>query len=66
MTKNRLEQFLIYFQVDITKPFIELSGGNGSLILNPDTEWKEFLGYSINDVARAYANLVDKPTKYIE
>lgn len=39
-------------------------GGN-SIIANPNTEWKEFLGYSINSVAEAYAKAVNKPTEWI-
>lgn len=38
-------------------------GGNG-IVLNPDTEWKEFLGYSVNSITEIVAKEMNKKIKY--
>jgi len=68
MTKEELErckEFLSAFHVDIDGEYIELTDCGNSIICNPNTEWKEFLGHSINGVADAVARELGKKTKYI-
>lgn len=69
MTKQELKrakEFLDFFGVKYDGDVIyETSGGN-SIILNPNTEWKEFLGMSINSVVRNVAHALGKKTEYID
>lgn len=60
----RCKAFLDAFHVDYTKDVIELTDGGNSMIINPNTEWKEFLGYSINSIARVVAEKLGKKTIY--
>ena len=58
--------FLDYFHVDYSGDAIELSKGNGSMIMNPTSEFYElFGGRSINDVARYVAKKMNKKTVYV-
>ena len=67
MTKKELKRckaFLDYFEVDYTNEVITLDDGGNSCIMNPKTQWTEFLGVSINSVAQAVADELDKVTIY--
>lgn len=59
----RCLEFLDYFHVDCDNDYIVLTNGNNSCIMNPNTQWKEFLGCSINSVAEAVALKLNKKTK---
>ena len=61
----RASAFLEYMRVPIDGDFIELTDGGNSCVMNPNTEWKEFLGHSINGVAEAVARKLDKPVKWM-
>jgi hypothetical protein len=63
---KRCKEFLDYFDVDYNIDVIELTSGGNSCIMNPKTEWQEFLGCSINSVAEAVAKKLNKKTIYIE
>ena len=41
----RASAFLEYMRVPIDGDFIELTDGGNGCVLNPNTEWKEFLGH---------------------
>jgi hypothetical protein len=60
----RCKQFLDYFDVNYNGDVIYLTDGGNSCIMNPKTEWKEFLGYSVNSVAEAVAKKLGKKTAY--
>lgn len=60
----RCKAFLDYFHVKYDGKTIILDDGGNSCIMNPNTEWKEFLGCSINGVARAVALKLGKKTKH--
>lgn len=62
---ERSTLFLKHFKVDLDLDYIPLTDSGNSLILNPNTEWKDFLGNSINSIARAHADLVGKPVKWV-
>ena len=67
MTKEELKRckaFLDYFDVDYTNEIITLDDGGSSCIMNPKTQWTEFLGVSINSVAQAVADELGKVTIY--
>jgi len=61
---KRCKEFLDYFDVDYNADVIKLTGGGNSMIMNPNTEFKEFLGLSINSVAQAVAKKLNKKTTY--
>jgi len=66
MTDNKLKrckEFLDYFGVRYDGDTIYLTDGGNSIIGNPDTEWKDFLGYSINSIAIMVANKLNKKIK---
>jgi hypothetical protein len=68
MTKEELDRctyFLDYFGVIYKGDIVYLTDGGNSCIMNPKTEFKEFLGCSINQIAEAYAKEVNKLTKRI-
>ena len=56
----RCKKFLDYFSVKYDGDVIYLTDGGNSCIMNPNTEWKEFIGYSINGVAGAVAKKLGK------
>ena len=56
----RCKKFLDYFDVEYDSDIIYLTDGGNSCIMNPNTEWKEFLGYSVNSVAEAVAKKLNK------
>jgi len=61
---NRFIKFLDYMGVDLTKEkLLETDGGN-SVVCNPNTEWQECLGMSINEVTRIVAKELGKETKW--
>ena len=61
---NRCKAFLDYFDIDYAKEIITLDDGGNSCIMNPKTQWTEFLGVSINSVAQAVADELDRVTIY--
>lgn len=61
---KRCLELLDYFSVKQTKKYIYLTSGDNSVICNPNTEWKDFLGCSISGVARAVAKELNKEIKY--
>jgi len=61
---TRCQAFLTYFGVSYDRDTIYLSSGGNSCIMNPKTEWKEFLGHSINGVAEAVAKKMGKKTRW--
>ena len=63
---QRMKDFLTYFQVNWEGDIIYLTSGGNSCIMNPETEWHEFLGYSVNSVAEAVANELGKPAKWMK
>lgn len=63
---QRCKDFLDYFSVAYDGEFIKLTSGGNSCIMNPNTKWKDFLGYSINSIARVVAEELNKPVKYTE
>lgn len=69
MTDKELERckdFLDYFGVKYDDEYISLTSGGNSCIMNPKTQWKEFLGCSVNSVAEAVARKLNKKTKWID
>lgn len=48
---NRSLEFLKFFSRSPQNGAIYLSSGDNSIICNPNTEWTEFLGYSIGQIA---------------
>ncbi|MFA5398686.1 MAG: hypothetical protein WC346_21910 [Methanogenium sp.] len=50
---KRCLEFLEYFGVKKDKENIYVNDGYTSIICNPNTEWKDFLGHSILEVAEA-------------
>ena len=57
--------FLDYFSVKYDGNEILLTDGGNSCIMNPNTEWKKFLGCSINSIAIAVAKKMGKKVLYI-
>jgi hypothetical protein len=62
----RCKSFLDYFNVKYDGDVIYLTDGGNSCIMSPNTEWKEFLGHSINGVAQAVAKKLGKKTYWKE
>lgn len=62
---KRCKEFLDFFGVDYDGEIIYLTSGGNSCIMNPKTEWKEFLGHSINAVAEAVARELGKKAQYV-
>ena len=52
---KRCKEFLDYFGVKIDEGFVYINDGDTSIIMNPNTQWKDFLGCSILQVAKAVA-----------
>ena len=63
---KRAKEFLDYFDVKYDGDVIYLTSGGNSCIMNPKTQWKEFLGASINGVAEAVAKKLGKKTKWLD
>lgn len=61
---KRCQDFLDYFDVKYDGDTICLTNGGNSCIMNPKTEWKEFLGHSINGVAQAVAKKMSKKVEW--
>lgn len=61
----RCKEFLEYFDVDYSGDIIYLTDGGNSCIMNLNTQWKEFLGGSINSVAQAVAKKLGKKTEWL-
>lgn len=66
MEIKRIEEFLVNFGKDITKNVIECHSGDLSIICNPDTEWKEFMGCSVFGVVKHYCELSGKTCHYLD
>ncbi len=66
VTLKRYIKFIRNFGVEIDGKFIYVHDGHNSLILNPDTPWKEFLGHSVFEVAEAVAKELKLQIKQIE
>jgi hypothetical protein len=62
----RCKAFLDYFNVKYDGDMIYLTDGGNSCIMNPNTQWQEFLGASINSVATAVAKKLGKQTMWVE
>lgn len=60
----RCKEFLDYMDVDYSGDTILLNSGGNSVIMNPKTQWQEFLGVSINGVAQAVAKKLGKEIKW--
>ena len=68
MTEDELKRcmdFLDFFGVNYKGDVIYLTNGGNSVIMNPETEWKEFLGYSVNSVSEAVAKELGKRTEWL-
>ena len=59
------KKLLDYFGVDYSEERVLLTDGGNSVIMNPNTEFKEFLGYSINSVARFVAEELGKESVWV-
>jgi hypothetical protein len=57
---KRCKEFLDHHNVNYNDDIILLTNGGNSCIMNPNCEWKDFLGYSINSVAQAVADELNK------
>ena len=57
---NRCKEFLDYFNVDYAEDILYLTDGGNSCIMNPNTQWNDFLGYSINSITQAVADELGK------
>lgn len=60
----RCKLFLDYFHVKYDGDTIYLTDAGNSVVMNPQTEWQEFLGHSVNSVAEAVARKLNKKTEY--
>jgi hypothetical protein len=58
----RCLELLDYFNVDYNDEYIILTDGNNSCIMNSNSQFKEFLGCSINSIAEAVALKLNKKT----
>jgi len=64
---NKCKDFLDYFNVKWDGDKIKLTSGGNGVLLNPNTEeWKEFLGYSVNSIARLVAKELGKEVYWDE
>jgi len=63
---DKCKSFLDYFNVNWRNDIIYLTDGGNSCIMNPNTKWKDFLGYSINSVAEYVAKKLNKETKWLD
>ena len=61
---QRCKDFLTYFGVNHEGDTIYLTDGGNSVVMNPNTEWHEFLGCSINGVAETVAKYTGKQVKW--
>ena len=60
----RCKAFLDYFSVDYSGDVVYMTSGGNSVICNPNSQWKDFGGYSINSIARAVAEQLNKKVEY--
>ena len=68
MTEKELSRciaFLDAFRIKRDNKFIYAHDGCHSCIMNPNTEWKEFLGHSILGVAEAVAKELKLQLKWV-
>ena len=63
---KRCKECLDYFHVDYSGDVIFLTDSGNSCIMNPDSPWKDFLGHSINSIARAVAEELGKKIAWKE
>ena len=61
----RCKEFLDYWNVDYNGEYIELNSGGNMCIMNENSQWKDFLGASINGVAEAVAKKLGKKAYYV-
>lgn len=59
------KKLLDYLDVDYSGDTIYLTDWGNSVIMNPNTQFKEFLGYSINSVARFVADEMGKKALWL-
>ena len=59
----RCKAFLDAMDVKHAGNVIYLTDGGNSCIMNPKTEWNEFLGCSVNSIAEAVAKKLGKKTE---
>ena len=62
---KRAIKFLEYFGTDLSRDILYLTDGGNSVIMNPKTEWQEFLGYSINSIVKYVAKIQNKKTEWL-
>jgi hypothetical protein len=62
----RCRAFLDAMGVSYDGDIIYLTDGGNSCIMNPKTEWKEFLGCSVNSIAEAVAKKLSKKTEWLD
>ena len=68
MDKQRLDRFIAcakYFDVKIGTKYIWVNDSHTSVIMNPDTKWKDFLGYSILQIAELLSNELNKKIRWM-
>jgi len=58
------KKFLDYMDVDYSGDVILLNSGGNGIIMNQNTEWQEYLGCSINNVAEAVARKLGKKIEW--
>lgn len=61
---KRCKSFLDYFEVKYEGPIIYLTDKGNSDILNPNTEWSDFSGYTINQIAELVAKELHKEIEW--
>jgi len=66
ITLERGIAFLEAMGVTTKEKVIKLYDGGNSVVVNPNTEWKEFLGYSINEIAEYVAEQTNKKTEWYD
>lgn len=63
---NRCKEFITYFGAKIEPDKILVHDGHTSIVCNPDTEWKDFLGCSILSIAEVVADELSIKTEWRE
>jgi len=58
------KKFLDYMGIDYESDTILLNSGGNGVIMNSKTQWQEYLGCSINQVAEAVARKLDKKVEW--
>ncbi|BBI90472.1 hypothetical protein HYO65_gp080 [Tenacibaculum phage PTm1] len=63
---SEMEDLFTDFSIDYTQDVILLNDSHLSVIMNPKTKHKRFLGYSIRSVAESYARNKNKTIKFAQ